>query len=63
MYNIKVAFEWDPDKAEANFRRHGMMFSTDPKACSATIFAITISDNESDPAERRFVTLGLGTKG
>jgi uncharacterized DUF497 family protein len=57
-----VAYEWDPEKAKSNFRKHGVLFSTDAKGVFDDDFALTISD-ESDPAELRFVTLGMGTKG
>jgi hypothetical protein len=47
-----VGFEWDEEnKAGINFRRHGVRF------------AITIVDDESDPSEQRFITLGMGALG
>ncbi len=58
-----MAFEWDPDKAEANFRKHGIMFSTEAQGVFDDDFALTVTDDESDPAEQRFVTIGVGTKG
>ena len=39
------------------------MFSTEAQGVFNDDFAITISDDESDPAEQRFVTLGIGAKG
>jgi hypothetical protein len=49
-----VSFEWDPIKAEINFRKHGVRFAeTEPVFVDD--FAITITDNESDPHEQRFV--------
>jgi uncharacterized DUF497 family protein len=58
-----VAFEWDEArKAGLNFRKHGVRL---PEA--VPVFddphAITVTDDESDPKERRFVTLGLGAAG
>ena len=57
-----MAFEWDPDKAESNDRKHGVRFSE-----ALNVFnddhAITINDDESDSEEQRFVTLGVGIKG
>jgi uncharacterized protein len=50
-----MSLEWDPRKAEANYRKHGVRFADD--------FAITISDGESDPDEMRFVSIGMGAKG
>lgn len=58
-----VSFEWDEDsKAGINFRKHGVRMPEaipvfdDPRA-------ITINDEDSDPGEQRFVTLGLGATG
>ncbi len=62
MYNGVVPFEWDPDKAEANVRKHGVRFS-EAAGVFSDDYAITINDDESDPDERRFVTLGMGIKG
>jgi uncharacterized DUF497 family protein len=62
MYTGVVSFEWDPNKAAANVRKHGVQFSE-----AASVFsddcAITIPDDESDSDERRFLTLGMGIKG
>lgn len=56
-------FEWDEqNKAGSNFRKHGVRL---PEAIP--IFddpnAITITDDESDPNEQRFVALGMGAAG
>jgi uncharacterized DUF497 family protein len=57
-----MSFEWDPQKAEANFKKHGVRF---PEA--EPVFedddAITIKDDESDSGEQRFVSMGMGVKG
>jgi uncharacterized DUF497 family protein len=57
-----MAFEWDERKAEANFRKHAVRF---PEAESVfrDDFAITITDEESDPDEPRFVSIGTGELG
>jgi uncharacterized DUF497 family protein len=57
-----VAFEWDANKAAANFRKHGVGF-TEAVGVLNDDYAITINDNESDPEEQRFITLGMGMKG
>lgn len=61
LYTAAVRFEWDPPKAEANLRTHGVSFAE-----AVTIleddFALTRED--PDPAgEPRFVTLGLSNLG
>jgi hypothetical protein len=62
MYTGVVSFEWDPNKATANVRRHGVQFSEAIGVFSDN-YAITINDDNSDPDEQRFVTLGTGLKG
>ncbi len=57
----EVAFEWDVRKTEANHRKHGVWFSE-----SLPVFedddAITVTDDDSDPHEVRFVSIGMGAK-
>jgi uncharacterized DUF497 family protein len=58
-----VGFEWDDaSKAGINFRKHGVRM---PEAIPVfdDPYAITIRDDESDPDERRFVTVGMGAAG
>ncbi len=58
-----VSFEWDEEsKAGLTFRKHGVRM---PEAIPAfdDPNAITIADDESEPNERRFVTLGMGAAG
>lgn len=50
-----MAFEWDPGKAEANRRRHGVDFA-DAVGAFDDPFALTQPDPY--PTEERFVTLG-----
>jgi uncharacterized DUF497 family protein len=60
MYTGVVGFEWDEEnKAGINFRKHGVRM---PEAIPVfdDPYAITITDEESDPGEQRFVTLGMG---
>ena len=56
-----MELEWDPRKAIANLRKHGVDF-----ADAGTVLhdeqAITIPDESSD-AEDRFVTLGMDALG
>jgi hypothetical protein len=56
-----MSFEWDPRKVEANFRKHGVRFSQAEPVFSDD-FAVTITDDESDPNEQRFVSIGKGVK-
>jgi uncharacterized DUF497 family protein len=58
-----LEFEWDKgSKAGINFRKHGVRM---PEAIPVLDdpSAITIADEESDPGEQRFITLGVGALG
>ena len=57
-----MGFEWDSRKAESNFEKHGVRFS-EAEPVFEDDFAITIADDESDPNEQRFVSMGMGVKG
>ena len=55
-----MGFEWDEEnKAGINFRIHGVRM---PEAIPVfdDPYAITIVDDESNPGELRFITLGMG---
>ena len=57
-----MEFNWGIRKAESNYRKHGVRFSE----CLPVFeddYAITVIDEESDPSETRFVTIGVGVKG
>lgn len=49
-------------KAAINYRKHGVRM---PEAIPVfdDPFAITITDDESDPDEQRFVSIGIGAMG
>jgi uncharacterized DUF497 family protein len=55
-----VEFEWDPNKAASNLRKHGVRFAE-----AATVFEddamLTMPDDE--PGEERFVAIGIGSMG
>ncbi len=57
-----MGFERDAGKAEANWKKHGVRFAE-----SLPVFededAITLTDQDSDPHEARFVTMEMGAKG
>jgi len=56
-----VRFEWDPPKAEANLRAHGVSFAE-----AVTVLEDNFALTREDPAavnEPRFVTLGLSNLG
>lgn len=55
-------FEWDPNKAESNLRKHGVSFEE-----SATVFrdflSITVRDPDHSEHEERFLTVGQSVLG
>lgn len=56
-----MIFEWDPKKAKANLRKHGVSFEE-----AATVFldpsAMTFTDPDHSEEEDREITIGLTTK-
>ena len=59
---MQYDFEWDPEKAELNRRKHRVRF-----AHAATVFrdseAISIFDDEHSDNEDRWITLGIASTG
>ncbi len=51
-----MRYEWDPDKAEANLKAHGVSFA-DAVSVLEDEFALTREDPDAE-GEPRFVTLG-----
>ncbi|MBT8461057.1 MAG: BrnT family toxin [Gemmatimonadetes bacterium] len=55
-----MAFEWDPKKAKANLKKHGVSFEE-----ASTAFwddhALVIDDPDHSLHEQRFVLLGLSS--
>jgi len=56
-----VIYEWDPEKAAANLKKHKVAFTegitvfTDP-------FALTFDDPDHSLTEKRFITIGTSNK-
>lgn len=57
-----IDFEWDPEKAKANVRKHRVSFRE-----AATVFkdplGITIYDPNHSDEEDRYITVGFSTAG
>lgn len=57
-----LRFEWDEAKAGGNLSKHGVSFEE-----AATVFgdalALTFPDPDHSVGERRWLTIGLSTKG
>ncbi|MDR0220372.1 MAG: BrnT family toxin [Lachnospiraceae bacterium] len=56
-----MKFEWDPDKNETNFKKHGVYFDE-----AETVFederAVTIYDSNHTDGEDRFKIIGISRK-
>lgn len=59
---MQYNFEWDPEKAKTNWRKHKVRFEH-----AASVFrdplAISIFDNEHSDNEDRWMTLGISSTG
>ncbi len=59
---MRIRFEWDRQKAEANLRKHGVSFSE-----ASTVFkdrlSFTVEDREHSEGEERFWTIGVSDRG
>lgn len=57
-----MRFEWDPRKAQANLRKHGVSFDE-----AATVFLDPLAVSGPDPdhslVEERYITFGLSSLG
>ena len=61
MHNESMDIEFDPTKAEANFRKHRVSFAHAEQALRDS-FAVTIEDPDSE-GEQRLITLGMDALG
>lgn len=56
-----MEYQWDPVKANANFRKHGVLFS-DAVSVLEDELALTVRDPYSEE-EERWITLGMDLLG
>ena len=61
-YDHTMEFEWDPDKADRNWHKHGVSFNE-----AASVFddplAMTYGDLDHSEDEDRFITFGYSANG
>jgi uncharacterized DUF497 family protein len=57
-----VSIVWDARKSASNTGKHGVRF-VDAVLVFEDPLSITVADDESDPMEQRFVTLGADASG
>lgn len=56
-----IQFEWDPAKASANLRKHGVAFE-EAQTVFSDDWALMIDDPDHSEEEARFVLLGLSAR-
>ena len=55
-----IKFEWDPNKASLNVRKHGVSFE-EAQSVFYDEFAVQFFDTEHSSDEERFLLLGIST--
>ena len=59
---INYNFEWDPEKARTNYRKHGVSYEE-----ATTVFrdptSISIFDDKHSEKEERWITIGISNVG
>lgn len=56
-----IAFEWEPAKAKANLRKHGVSFA-EAESVFYDEYARQFFDDEHSESEDRFIMLGLSDR-
>lgn len=59
---MKLGFEWDDEKAKANFKKHRVGFD-EATTVFADPFSVTITDPGHSAEEQRYVDIGNSDKG
>ena len=57
-----MQFEWDPTKADANARKHGVTF-TEAVSVFGDPLEMVIPDPDHSVGERRFLSIGMSSSG
>ena len=62
MYTViaVVEFDWDPNKAASNLRKHGVRFAEAMTVLDDDRLLVIADDN---PDEDRFIAIGMGSRG
>jgi uncharacterized DUF497 family protein len=59
---MQLEFEWDPDKAEANKRKHGVSF-TEAGTAFGDPLSMTLPDTRHSIDEDRYILFGRSDRG
>jgi uncharacterized protein len=57
-----VVFKWDPRKGATNFKKHGIDFHEAATVLSDTLSTTFPDEDHSDPADKRFITVGMSKR-
>jgi len=57
-----MKFEWDPQKADSNLKRHGVSFQEAASVLGDDL-SITYPDPDHSVREHRFITVGMSRSG
>ncbi|MEK7993392.1 MAG: BrnT family toxin [Planctomycetota bacterium] len=57
-----MKFEWDPQKADSNLKKHGVSFQ-EAASVLADALSITYHDPDHSTREQRFITVGTSRLG
>jgi uncharacterized DUF497 family protein len=57
-----LEFEWDPDKADANYKKHQVDF-TEATSIFGDLLSITVYDPDHSDEEDRYLTMGMSVAG
>lgn len=57
-----MKFEWDPQKADSNLKKHGVSFQ-DAASVFGDALSITYPDPDHSVREQRFITVGMSRSG
>lgn len=55
---MQYNFEWDPNKAYSNRRKHGVSFEEATKVFNDPLALTIFDEDDSNPEEDRWITLG-----
>jgi len=58
---VGYKFEWDPDKAEANDKKHGVSFEEGISVFGDPL-SMNMSDRDHSEDERRYIVLGVSDR-
>lgn len=62
MYNVNIGFEWDENKNQENFKKHGITFEEASTIFQSRNFEVFYDPDHSED-ELRYIGIGFSVKG